>query len=155
MKTGLFAACLLLLFSVQTNITFAKSSDESRAKADTLYQQSDYRKAYRIYHKLAKTGDHHSQGQLSRMFARGEGKKVDLAEAYAWSVLAAEGGEKKQVQNREALLHKLADPVEGQEKAEQLVGKYGREALQKRADLVEQRKMKDFGRCTGSRLNCS
>jgi TPR repeat protein len=93
MESRVFALCLLVVILMQAGTAFARSSEEYRLEADQYYLEQNFKKAHRIYYKLAKEGDHHSQCRLSSMYASGEGKKIDLSEAYAWAVLAAEGGD--------------------------------------------------------------
>ena len=104
MKTVLIATCLMLLAALQAPEAFAKELQEYMAEADQYYLEKNFSKAYKIYFKLAKGGDHYSQDQISNMYAKGEGKNVDLTEAYAWSFLAAEDGADEMVERRDILL---------------------------------------------------
>ena len=146
---------LLVFLAMQVNAAYAGEVQEYRVEADQYYQQREFKKAYKIYYKLAQQGDHYSQAQIAKMYTTGEGKKVDLAQAYAWSVLAAESGEKELLENSDILLSRNTDPELARKKAEKLRGKYGVEALQKKAELAEKKKLKNFGKCTGSRIRCS
>ncbi len=71
----------MLLFVFQSSALLASDDPEYRSEADQYYQERNFTKAYKIYYKLAKKGDHHSQGQVSKMYAKGEYKKVDPTEA--------------------------------------------------------------------------
>ncbi|MCW8924636.1 MAG: hypothetical protein OQJ84_00095, partial [Xanthomonadales bacterium] len=86
-------------------------------------------------------------------YANGEGKKADLAEAYAWAVLAAEGGDEKLVNKRNELLQQASDKTKAQKKAEKLKKKYGKLALEKKAARREE--LTEGGACTNSRIGCS
>ncbi|MBT8070470.1 MAG: hypothetical protein KJO80_08560 [Gammaproteobacteria bacterium] len=152
-----FAAAWILLFALAQSPALLASDDmENRAEADRYYQQGDFKKAYRMYFKLAKNGNHYAQGRVARMYARGEGRRVDFAEAYAWSVLAGEGGETIPVMNSEKLLAQTDNPVTAQEKAEKLEKKYGKRALAEKKFLrAERATQRRSGACMGSNLSCS
>jgi len=155
MKTAVIAVCALVFFAFQTNVLFAKEAKEYRAEADQYYAAKNYKKAYKGYSKLAKQGDHYSQDRISQMFANGEGKNVDLTEAYAWSVLAAESGNDEFTGRRDDLLEQTSDKSAAQKKADKLVGKYGEAALKKKAESKERLKRNtQSGGCTGSKLDC-
>jgi TPR repeat protein len=155
MKTGVITVCLLVLFALEANAVYAKEAQEYRAEADQYYAANNYRKAYKNYLKLAKQGDHYSQDRIAQMYANGEGKKVDLSEAYAWSVLAAESGTDEFTERRDELLQQTTDESAAQKKADKLMGKYGEAALAKKAASKERlRRNTKSGGCTGSRLDC-
>ena len=156
MKTVLIASCLMLLAAVQAPEAFAKEVQEYRAEADQYYLEKNFSKAYKIYYKLAKSGDHYSQDQVSNMYSKGEGKKIDLTEAYAWSVLAAEGGEDEMADRSDMLLQQTNDKALAEKKATKLKKKYGKMALEERAKKLERIKLNNtMGGCTGSRIGCS
>lgn len=156
MKSVFIAACLMLLAALQAPVALAKGVQEYRTEADQYYLESNFKKAYKIYYKLAKAGDHYSQDRVSFMYANGEWKKVDLTEAYAWSVLAAEGGNEKLVNSSDELLLRTEDKPEAQERAEKLRKKYGKDALRMKAVRQAQREnQKRSGACTGSHMACS
>ena len=156
MKFSVVATCVLLFFAFQSSALYAGKLQEYRGEADQYYQAHDYKKAYKTYFKLAKIGDHYSQGRIATMYANGEGKKPDTAEAYAWAVLAAENGDEQAVIRRDELLAQANDKVKAQKEAEKLVKKYGRVALEKKAQKRENmRSAHEMGGCTGRRLGCS
>ncbi len=156
MKTVLIVSCLMLLAAVQAPAAFAKETQEYRAEADQYYLEKDFKKAYKIYYKLAKAGDHHSQDQVSNMYVNGEGKSIDLNEAYAWSALAAESGEDEMVDKSDLLLQQTSDKALAEKKAAKLKKKYGKVALGERAKKLERIKLNNqMGGCTGSRIGCS
>ena len=126
---------------------FFTDTQVALTRPDQYYLKHDYKKAYKIYFKLAKTGDHHSQGRIAQMLATGEGKSVDLTEAYAWSVLAEEGGEKYLTETSDVLLQRTGDKSAAQKKALKLQGKYGQQALLEKALKREQA---DAARRSGS-----
>ena len=154
MKTGFVTVLLLFSIVMQSSALFASNSSELRAEADQYYTENNFKKAHRIYYKLAKTGDHHSQGRVAHMFANGEGKSVDLTEAYAWSVLAEEGGEKYVTESSEDLLQRAGDKAAANKEAAKLLEKYGREALKEKAlRRAEQDRARRSGNSMGSNLS--
>jgi len=156
MKTVLIVSCLILLAAVQAPEAFAKEVQEYLVEADQYYLEKKFSKAYKIYYKLAKGGDHYSQEQVSNMYANGEGKKVDLTEAYAWSFLAAEGGADEMVERRDVLLQQTSNQAKAEQRAEKLQKKYGKMALAERAKKLERIRLNnEMGGCTGSRIGCS
>lgn len=155
MKIRLLAVCALVFFALNVNVAVAKTMQESRVEADRYYKQQEFRKAYKSYSKLAKKGDHHSQHQLSKMYANGEGRKVDENEAYAWSVLAAEGGEKKWQDRNAKLAAQLSSKSKAQEKAAKRMRNYGQDALAEKQKEADKRGIyRGASSCTGSRLAC-
>jgi TPR repeat protein len=127
-----------------------------RYEAEKYYTANDFKKAYKMYYKLAKVGDHYSQDRVSQMYANGEGKTTDLAEAYAWSVLAAESGSKDLRNHSDTLLEQNSNKVDAEKRATKLMKKYGEVALEKKAaNRARKEKGKSSGTCTGSRLYCS
>ena len=156
MKSVLILACLTLFAVLQAPEAFAKEIQEYRTEADQHYLERNFKKAYKIYYKLAKSGDHYSQDRVSYMYANGEGKTVDLTEAYAWSVLAAEAGEENWVNSSDELLLRANDKPEAQERAVKLKKKYGKDTLRRKAAKQAQRdRMKRSGACTGSHMACA
>ena len=140
---------------MQTDAVYAKETQEYRAEADQYYQERNFTKAYKIYYKLAKKGDYHSQGQVSKMYAKGEYKKVNPTEAYAWSVLAAEGGDPELTGASEELLQRAPDQAAAQKKAESLKKKYGKLALEEKEARYAKRNInKPVNSCAGSRIAC-
>jgi len=155
MKFILFALSVLVLSSALTSNVVAKELKEFQVEADQYYQQGNYKKAFKGYFKLAKIGDHYSQYKVSNMYANGEGKKLDLEYAYAWSALAAESGQEELIQISEELLRRNDDQTGARKKAEKLNGKYGKQALEEKAELIAKRDSgRRAGSCTGSRLTC-
>lgn len=152
----LVLVCAVLFFALQSSTLIAANLQETRTKADQYYQEQRYSKSYKIYFKLAKKGDHYSQGQLASMYATGEGKKVDLEEAYAWSMLAAEGGDELLLKQSDELLLQVEDKPKAEKKAAKLKKRYGQKTLKEQADKRERmRRNHEMGGCTGSRLGCS
>ena len=156
MKTFLFSICVLVFAAAQTSSAIAKDLLEFRAEADQYYDAGNFKKAYKGYLKIAKIGDQYSQYWVSHMFANGEGRTVDLEDAYAWSVLAAEGGDEKLVTHSTDLFDQI-DNKDGAEKAaRKLMNKYGKQALDDKAEYLAKRDAgRRSGACTGSRLTCN
>ena len=156
MKPGILITCAILFFALSPSTLLAKDTEEYRGEADQYYVERNYKKAYKIYFKLAKTGDHHSQDQLAVMYARGEGKEVDFGEAYAWSILAAEGGDEMLSMQSEELLLQASDKAKAEKRAAKLMKKYGEDALLEKAEKQEaRRRSHEMGGCTGSKTGCS
>lgn len=152
MKPGLITLLVLFFLSMQVEFVQAGESAEKRAGADQLYSEQDFKKAYRVYYKLAKTGDHYSQDRVSRMYAHGEGKSVDFVKAYAWAVLAEEGGA---VTRSSAGLLELAENKDDAKKAAlKLQNKYGKQALREKAiKQAEREASRQPGASMGSNLS--
>lgn len=149
------AVGILLFAAVQTPAVLANTLQENQAEADRHYQQGNFKKAHKSYLKLAKKGDHYSQGRISDMYANGEGKSASLTLAYAWSVLAAESGESQHVSNSDLLLQRTDDPARAQSSAAKLMKKFGKQAREKKAALMARReRQRRSGGCTGTRLGC-
>ena len=155
LKILVIVVCSILLFALQAPTVQAATWQENQAKADQLYDDGNYKKALKMYVKLGKMGVSHSQDMVSKMYESGEGAKVNLNDAYAWSVLAAQRGASQKVNRRDNLLEQSSDRKTAEKKADKLLSKYGREALQKRADSKAKLKHNTkSGGCTGSKLGC-
>lgn len=155
MKIVLVTVCLMLFSALQTPVLLAKETKDYRLEADQLYLEHNFKKAYKIYYKLAKKGDHHSQAQLSQMYTEGEGKEADLTQAYAWSVLASEGGADEILEKSQSLLQQVNDKALAEKKAAKLMNQYGVAALAARKAKYERMKADHKGGgCTGRRLGC-
>jgi TPR repeat protein len=152
MKKLYFFCCMIFLALLLPTLVEAKTETGRLAQADRYYQQGEFKKAYKIYSKMAKAGDHYSQHRLAQMFARGEGMKADLVQAYAWAVLATEGGQDGVENYRDSLLQRVENKNDAQEKANKLKKKYGQEALG--AKNARKTHPDRSITCTGSRLPC-
>ena len=156
MKFSTVLAFAALFFVLSSPTLLAKSNEEYRSEADQYYSEQNFKKAYKIYFKLAKMGDHYSQGQLANMLVNGEGKEVDLEKAYGWSTLAAEGGDEMLSQQSDELLEQISDKAKAEQTAARLMKKYGQDALEEKARKRENRlRAHEIGGCTGSKLGCS
>ncbi len=145
----------IMFFVLLAPIAMASEWKEDQAKADQYYAAKEFSKAFDLYYRVAKIGASHSQDMVSQMYANGEGTKLDLKEAYAWSVLAAERGSTEIAGRRDGLLQQVSDRNAAEKRAEKLLSKYGREALQRKADSKAQIKHNTkSGGCTGSKLGC-
>ena len=126
-----------------------------RAEAEQHYADQDYKKAFKVYTKLAKFGDRYSQKRVAHMYAKGEGKSIDLMESYAWTALALEGKDEQLAKLDKALLPQTENPAKAKKKAAKLVKKYGKQAQKKRIAQHNKRgRVVDEGSCTGSKLAC-
>ena len=154
LKIIVTVVCSMLLFTLSAPVVLADWKDD-QAQADQLYETGDFSKAFKMYVKLGKMGISHSQDRVSHMYEKGEGTKVNLNAAYAWSVLAAQRGATEKVARRDSLLEQNSDKKTAEKKAKKLLSKYGRAALQKRADSKAKLKHNTkSGGCTGSKLGC-
>ncbi len=155
MKSVLMLMALMLVV-LQAPSLAATSLQEYRTDADQSYLEGDFKKAHKIYTKLAKFGDHYAQNRVAQMYAAGEGKNADLTKAYAWSVLAAEIGEPELINHSNALLQQTGDKQQAHKRAEKLKKKYGEQALRTKAIRKAVRNSyKRSGACTGTRLACA
>ena len=155
MKFVLTLACFALIFVLQSAVAMATTWKEDQTQADQYYEAGEYKKAFKTYFKLAKMGVSHSQDRVSQMYASGEGTKLSLTEAYGWSVLAAQRGAKDKAARRDELWELNSDKKAAEKKADKLMSKYGRAALQKKADSRAKLKHNTkSGGCTGSKLGC-
>lgn len=154
MKTQILTVFLLLIGMLQAPFVLANESAVKRAEADQYYLEEDFKKAYRVYFKLAKTGDHYSQDRIALMYSEGEGKSVDLPKAYAWAVLAEEGDVKPPTVNSDELLELTKDKNEAEKEARKLQEKYGRQALREKAiKQAERQATRQSGTSMGSNLS--
>lgn len=154
MKTGFLVILFFLFSAVQVSVAYAGELSEKRSEADQLYLEKAYKKAQKMYLKLARAGDHYSQGRLADMYANGEGRKVDLEEAYAWSVLAEQGGDSFMTYSSGQLLERVSDKPAAQKAAEKLKTKYGRQAqLVKEQRRAESEAARRNGSSMGSNLS--
>jgi TPR repeat protein len=147
---------MLLLFTVlHSPVAKARDWKEDQANADQYYAEGKYSKAFGLYYRNAKIGVSDAQDMVSQMYEKGQGKHVNLEDAYAWSVLAAERGSTTIAERRDSLLERVKDKKSAQKKADKLLIKYGRAALQKKADSKARLKANTkSGGCTGSKLDC-
>ena len=156
MRPVVIAVVLIFVAAFYAPASMASEAAELRTESDQYYENSDFKKAYKGYYKLAKAGDRHSQSKVSHMYANGEGKSVDLTEAYAWSRVASESGKEKYVKVSDDLLPKTKDRAAAEKRADKLIGKYGKQAQRERtARLSAKENDKRSGQCTGTRLACS
>lgn len=145
----------ILMFVSGAPCALAADWKEDQARADQYYEAGEYNQAFKIYYTLAKMGVSHSQDRVSHMYENGQGKKINLEEAYAWSVLAAQRGSAEKVKRRDSLLQEVKNKKKAEKKADKLMTKYGREALQKKAESRARLKHNTkSGGCTGSKLGC-
>ena len=155
MRVVVAIAFSILFFTLLNPIVSVADWKEDQAEADQYYDDGYYGKAFNMYYKLAKMGVSHSQDRVSRMYESGQGKKMNLEEAYAWSVLAAQRGASEMIERRDGLLEKTSNKDKAGKKASKLMSKYGREALQNKADSKARLKHNTkSGGCTGSKLGC-
>lgn len=72
---------------------FAQFARADFDHAMALYQTQDYSNAFAELETLAKGGDHAAQFNLGVMYYKGQHVRRDLANGYAWMVLATQGGD--------------------------------------------------------------
>jgi len=155
MKSVLIVIYLLFAATHTSNVMAKKELADFHAEAAKYYEEGNFKKAYKTYFKLAKIGDHKSQYWVAQMYARGEGKDVDIEEAYAWSYLAAESGNDVAIEKSTVLLERNEDKTAAQNRADKLMRKYGKAAQAERAErIAKQDAGRRSGACVGSRLTC-
>jgi TPR repeat protein len=155
MKPICIALFTLLFAALQAPCVLAGALQEYRSEADQYYEQGNFKKAYKAYLKLAKTGDNYSQHLVSVMYANGEGKSANLTKAYAWSTLAAESGQLQWVNYSDELLQRTNDKDKALNSASKLQKKYGQEALKIKAERKGRDELYEAGsKCTGSKMGC-
>ena len=71
MKFVAVIVCAIVFFAFQSTDAIAKEKQEYLTEADQYYQEQNFKKAYEIYYKLAKTGDQFCQYKVSQMYAKG------------------------------------------------------------------------------------
>ncbi len=152
-----FLIVALTLVSALFSISAFADLAEDRARADQLLADGDDKAAFKAYRDLARDGDHDAQYLVSTLYATGRGTRKDLIDAYGWSVVAAEAELDKLAQHSEQLFEAIPENKRGkaERKARSLMNKYGKEALQEKADRLATRGAgRRMGSCTGSRLSC-
>ena len=118
MKIFVTAILLILFSALHSPLAAARDWKEDQAQADQYYEQGKFSKAFGLYYRNAKIGVSAAQDMVSQMYEKGEGKRVDLEDAYAWSVLAAERGSSEIAARRDSLLERVKDKEQA-EKEEQ------------------------------------
>ena len=154
MKTVL--SLVILALALSSTVAIADLA-EDRARADALLAEGDEKKALKAYENLGRAGDHDAQYLVSVFYAQGRGTKQDFIEAYGWSVLAAEAELDKLDQHSADLYAQIDESKrkKADKKANSMVRKYGKEALEVKAKRLSERGAgRRAGSCTGSRLNC-
>jgi tetratricopeptide (TPR) repeat protein len=102
--------------------TIDDSTLRFKQKVENIYASGNYDRALLIYEKeLAPQGDKYAQYMAGYMHLQGQGVDADPAAALAWYRLAAERGEPKFIEARDALEAAL-DPAE-RERADELFAK--------------------------------
>lgn len=125
-----------------------------QAKADELYHNGHWERAYFIYvNDLAAIGDKYSQYMAGYMCLHGKGVELDKIKASAWYRLAAERGSREFVKVRDELLESMSEEQKVASDAEflSLRQRYSDLALILRQLKRERRAASE--RPTGSRLS--
>jgi TPR repeat protein len=133
----LLALCCVLAAAVPLASPAAEEPDQATA----LYDQGEFKKAYKKYLKSARRGDPLARYRVSYMSVMGLGTKRDPVDSMIWAVLAEEVGPPSLSKYRQEI-SKLV-PVEDRKKA------------QRQADRLRRRFSEQAsagGDCTGSRL---
>lgn len=112
-------------------ISHATKADFSGAIQN--YEVHNFAEAMSEFKNLASLGHKESQTNIGVMYFRGEGVEKDPITAYAWTALAAEGGNAELSRTRDLIMSKLAesDRPKALSKAEELLNQYGETALSK------------------------
>ena len=124
---------------------------QKQKDADAAFSLGDYKTAYSKYAQLARQGDKFSQYRLSYMNFQGQGVEADMAEAFAWAVLAAEGENPELIKYLGALAREVpvADEKRATLKAKQYLDRWGDLAI---AEAARKNAISEIRGCTGSRL---
>jgi TPR repeat protein len=85
------------------------------------YGRREYQDALRIWTPLAHRGDGAAQYNIGRMYARGEGVRRDLTEAYMWFTVAGRSGRPESERARRVIAQSMTPTqvAEGLRRAEQ------------------------------------
>lgn len=101
---------LILVLAVSATTPAHAQHRGLQAKADELYHQGHWERAYFIYvNDLAAVGDKYSQYMAGYMCLHGKGVERDAVQASAWYRLAAERGSREFVKVRDELLETLSE----------------------------------------------
>ena len=146
----LFFAAVFCASGLSSNVALALTDSEQKDEAALLYDNGEYKSAYKQYLKLAKDGDTFAQYRVSFMRLTGLGTKEKVSEAMAWAVLASQSGdaELKEYRDTVATLVPADKRKSIERKATNYVRRYGSEdALEEAAPVGA-----TGTECTGSRL---
>lgn len=129
--------------------------EKLQTNADKLYVEKKYTEAFDAYLQLAQLNDKFSQYRVSVMYMFGRGAQQNLAEAYAWSYVSAEGRQKGYVNNH-VYIRDLLNAQElhnGKQLVDEYHIQYGSFAIASEARKLIKREKRT---CAGSRLggNC-
>lgn len=146
-----FSVILFCAFSLLPNVTQASAEPEQKAEAASLYENGEYKAAYKQYLKLAKDGDTFAQYRVSFMRLTGLGTRENIAEAMAWAVLASQYGGSDMKAYRDTVTTMV--PVKKRKSAVSKIKSYVRRWGSVNASMPAGASKKE---CTGSRLmrNC-
>jgi hypothetical protein len=145
---------LVLVMALQSGAGVYARELGLQAKADELYHNGHWERAYFIYvNDLAAIGDKYSQYMAGYMCLHGKGVERDKIKASAWYRLAAERGSREFVKVRDELLESMSEEQKVASDAEflSLRQRYGDLALILRQLERERRAASE--RPTGSRLS--
>ena len=146
----LFLAAVFCASSLLPDVALALSDPEQKNEATLLYDNGEYKSAYKQYLKLAKDGDTFAQYRVSFMRLTGLGTKEKVTEAMAWAVLASQSGdaELKEYRDTVATMVPANERKSTERKATNYVRRYGSEEALDDAAPVGATGLE----CTGSRL---
>lgn len=151
MRYFIYSALIAAICVLSLPLTANSDYQNDHREADRLYQNGDYYDAYSKYHKLAKDGDSFSQYRISYMRLMGQGKKEDVIESLAWSVLAAQNKQEQLVDYMQTVAGIV--PADKRKKADKKISQYMRKWG---TDVSSGSGSPSGGRgddgCTGSRL---
>jgi uncharacterized protein len=98
--------------------------------AQRAYHEGDFEAAYRLFRELAELGQPMAQFNLAVLYARGEGAPLSNTFAYAWAMLAADGGHTRGKELADELRPQLT--AGSLQIAEEIRADFGRAALDER-----------------------
>lgn len=141
----------LVFSAVAWSSSGAGSYAERQALADRLYDRGDYSQALDEYEYLARRGDRFSQYRLSVMHLLSQGTDQDPADAFAWAVLAAQGGQDDLVDYARTIASLMPEDQtrRAQRRADYFLRRWGDRELARQAVDGARRELRN---CTGSRL---
>jgi len=146
MNRFLVALSITLLATLTFSLPALADYSQERDVAGRYYAAGDYKNAHKAYKSLARKGDSFSQYRLSYMYLMGQGKKADIIESVAWSVLAAQDKQQEMVAYMKTVAEMV--PQDERKKANKKISYY----MRKWGEETESDSYKDDKICTGFRL---
>ena len=99
-----------------------KDLEATQAKADTAFNEGEFKKARKFYYQLAYLGNKYAQYKLSVIYMYGTGANQNWPRAYAWAHTAAEFGQDSLVKHKKVVWEQM--PEDEHSKAQKIADKY-------------------------------